>query len=187
VRALKPADGFKKTKTLFYYIQIVWDPVAKKWMNKEEEDGGATPLAPPPKISDISSFHQSPTSISQNPMSNPVVVSSAEETLGLNGSKLITGGGPASGAAAAAVAAAAVTAAASAGSGGGGNIYKLSRSRNMRANYVDVMNAGGSKTNSPAVMPPVLTVPTPAGSPTMPIAASSPQLFMPAAGNYLAD
>lgn len=69
---------------------------------------------------------------------------------------------------------------------GGGNMYKLSRSRNMRANYVDVMNPGGTKSNMTATSAaPSLSVPTPMGSPAMPIAASSPQLFVPAPGKFI--
>ena len=57
----------------------------------------------------------------------------------------------------------------------GSNVYKLKKGRSMRANYIDVMNPGGGKS---AGMP--SNLPTPATSPMAPMAASSPQLFMPA-------
>lgn len=158
---------------LYYniYVQIVWDPVTEKWLNKDDEDGGnSAPLAPPPKMSEIPGFKPTPTPVAVPPTSTlppsliaptPTVsvtagLSVADETM--NSSKMITGGG---------------------------NMYKLSRSRNMRANYVDVMNPGGTKNNS-SITPvaPVLAVPTPVGSPAMPMAASSPQLFIPAPGKH---
>lgn len=153
------------------YFQIVWDPVAKKWSNKEDEDGGgAAPLAPPPKMSELPGFKPSaptPAVMPQNPAAGPpslggeIPASPADETLGgLNASNMITGGG--------------------------GNMYKLSKNRNMRAKYVDVMNPGGVKAGGTAATAPApLAVPTPVGSPAMPMAASSPQYFMPAPGKYI--
>lgn len=54
------------------------------------------------------------------------------------------------------------------------NMFKMPKGRSMRANYVDVMNLGGSK-NSTA--PPNMS--TPVTSPLVPMATSSPQLFVP--------
>lgn len=149
----------------------MWDPVTEKWLNKDDEDGGSTgaPLAPPPKMSELPGFKptQNPVvvpPISTHPPALGAAVPTAPVTAGLsvadetmNSSKMITGGG---------------------------NMYKLSRSRNMRANYVDVMNPGGVKTNNSTTTPAGMTVPTPVGSPAMPMAASSPQLFIPAPGTY---
>jgi len=60
-------------------------------------------------------------------------------------------------------------------SGTTSNMFKLSRGRSMRANYVDVMNPNGSKNNATLSN-------TPMTSPlsSMPVATSSPQLFVPA-------
>lgn len=63
---------------------------------------------------------------------------------------------------------------------GSNNMFKLQKSRSMRANYIDVMNPGGVKSNGPPS-----NLPTPANSPMMPMAASSPQLFVPAPGTYI--
>lgn len=58
---------------------------------------------------------------------------------------------------------------------GSSNVYKLQKGRGMRANYIDVMNPNGGKNlGVPS------NLPTPAGSPMAPMAASSPQLFIPA-------
>ncbi|EFN76905.1 hypothetical protein EAI_10447 [Harpegnathos saltator] len=46
--------------------------------------------------------------------------------------------------------------------------------RSMRANYVDVMNPGGSKSSTASS-----NMPTPVTSPLVPMATSSPQLFVP--------
>lgn len=56
------------------------------------------------------------------------------------------------------------------------NKFKLSRGRSMRANYIDVMNPGGSKNN--------VTSSNITTSPMMPMASSSPQLFIPAPGKF---
>lgn len=57
----------------------------------------------------------------------------------------------------------------------GSNMYKLPKGRNMRANYVDVMNPGGSKSSTASS-----NMLTPMTSPLVPMATSSPQLFVPA-------
>lgn len=62
------------------------------------------------------------------------------------------------------------------------NKFKLPRGRSMRANYIDVMNPSGSK-NSGAPS----SIPTPVTSPMVPMATSSPQLFIPAPGKFLID
>lgn len=130
----------------------MWDPVAKKWMNKDEDgDTGSMRLAPPPKATDMGI--RPPPIIDQQP---PAFI--PEQTLNLPGdnsttpntSKMITGS----------------------------NIFKLQKGRNMRANYIDVMNPGGGvKSNGPPS-----SVPTPAASPLVPMAASSPQFFIPQPG-----
>ena len=142
-------------------------------MNKEEEDnGGPAPLAPPPKMSEIPGFKpagmppSAPAPVAAPlaaPVASPVAPTATAASTDdiLNTSKMLTGGG--------------------------GNMYKLSRSRNMRANYVDVMNPGGAKSPAAAAVAASAgvaapSIPTPAGSPAMPIAASSPQLFIPAPG-----
>ncbi|XP_033228238.1 uncharacterized protein LOC117180044 isoform X4 [Belonocnema kinseyi] len=127
---------------------IVWDPVAKKWMNKEEDSdvpGGA--VAPPPKASDLGFKHLPPE---PNIPPQQIVQSSvqSDESMAVNSSKLIAGSS---------------------------NVYKLQKGRGMRANYIDVMNPNGGKSlGVPS------NLPTPAGSPITPMAASSPQLFIPA-------
>lgn len=55
------------------------------------------------------------------------------------------------------------------------NKFKLPRGRSMRANYIDVMNPGGLKNN---VTSSNIT------SPIVPMASSSPQLFIPAPGKF---
>lgn len=60
------------------------------------------------------------------------------------------------------------------------NKFKLPKGRSMRANYIDVMNPNGPKGSAtPTGMP------TPVTSPLVPVAASSPQLFVPAPGKFL--
>lgn len=54
----------------------------------------------------------------------------------------------------------------------GNNMFKLPKGRSMRANYVDVMNPAGSKSNTASSN-------TPVTSPLVPMATSSPQLFVP--------
>lgn len=56
----------------------------------------------------------------------------------------------------------------------GSNMFKLQKGRSMRANYVDIMNPGGLKNNTTSS-----NIPTPVTSPLAPVAASSPQLFVP--------
>ena len=126
----------------------------KKWTNKEDEDnGGSAPVGPPPKISEIPSFKPpivtatppAPSSLPPLPTGlKPRASNQTDEAM--NNTKMIAGGG--------------------------GNMYKLSRGRNMRANYVDVMNPNKLNTGTP---------PAPTGSPAamMPMAASSPNLFIP--------
>ncbi|KAJ8680006.1 hypothetical protein QAD02_015793 [Eretmocerus hayati] len=159
---------------------IVWDPVTKKWTNKDDDGSSSSgPPPPPPKMSEIPSFKPltnpspampattglpplPPGSVSTlqipttTPTTSTMVNSNSAPTLHqpsedpLNSSKLITSGG--------------------------GNMYKLPRGRNMRANYVDVMNPGGAKQGGSQAASPA---PTPMGSPATPMAASSPQLFIP--------
>lgn len=57
------------------------------------------------------------------------------------------------------------------------NKFKLPKGRNMRANYIDVMNPAGSKGSAASS-----NIPTPITSPMVPMATSSPQLFIPAPG-----
>lgn len=59
------------------------------------------------------------------------------------------------------------------------NKFKLPRGRSMRANYIDVMNPGGPKNNAVPS-----SIPTPVASPMVPMATSSPQLFIPAPGKF---
>nr|XP_033327554.1 uncharacterized protein LOC117221042 isoform X5 [Megalopta genalis] len=121
---------------------IVWDPVAKKWMNKDEDgDGSSATLAPPPKASDMGFRPPVAEQSSQAPQL-PQPPSQAEDS--------------------------------------GVNKFKLPKGRSMRANYIDVMNPTGSKgTTAPSNMP------TPITSPIVPMATSSPQLFIPAPVNDL--
>ncbi|CAL7947946.1 unnamed protein product [Xylocopa violacea] len=118
--------------------KIVWDPVAKKWMNKDEDgDSSSSTLAPPPKASDMGFRAPVPEQVpqpSQQPL--PPVDENAV------------------------------------------NKFKLPKGRSMRANYIDVMNPAGSKSN---VAP--SNIPTPVTSPMVPMATSSPQLFIPAPVN----
>ncbi|CAK9822008.1 hypothetical protein ANTRET_LOCUS626 [Anthophora retusa] len=58
------------------------------------------------------------------------------------------------------------------------NKFKLPKSRSMRSNYIDVMNPNGPKSNAPPS-----SIPTPITSPMVPMATSSPQLFIPAPVN----
>ncbi|XP_050456313.1 protein transport protein Sec16A isoform X4 [Cataglyphis hispanica] len=125
---------------------IVWDPVAKKWMNKDEDgDGGASALVPPPKTSDVS--FRAPV-MERNTCSQPLPPSGEDASAMDAISKLPTGNS---------------------------NMYKLPKGRSMRANYVDVMNPGGGKLKAPG-----MTSSTPMTSPLVPMATSSPQLFVPA-------
>nr|XP_012218206.1 PREDICTED: uncharacterized protein LOC105669692 isoform X2 [Linepithema humile] len=124
---------------------IVWDPVAKKWMNKDEDgDGGAGTLAPPPKTTDMNFRAPAIERVSQPA---PPVSTHSEDAPTMDTSKLLTGS----------------------------NMFKLPKGRNMRANYVDVMNPGGSKSNTASS-----NMLTPMTSPLVPMATSSPQLFVPA-------
>ncbi|XP_017880909.1 uncharacterized protein LOC108625408 isoform X3 [Ceratina calcarata] len=117
---------------------IVWDPVAKKWMNKDEDgDSSSATIAPPPKASDIPGFRP--------PAPEPVPQSSQPlphaDELGVNK-------------------------------------FKLPKGRSVRANYIDVMNPSGPKSNAASS-----SMPTPVTSPMVPMATSSPQLFIPASVN----
>ncbi|XP_077272641.1 endoplasmic reticulum export factor secretory 16 isoform X2 [Temnothorax americanus] len=124
---------------------IVWDPVAKKWMNKDEDgDSGAGTLAPPPKTSDVSFRAPSMERGPQPPLSN----AHNEDAPAMDISKLPTGS----------------------------NMFKLPKGRSMRANYVDIMNPGGKPKGSAASS----NVATPITSPLVPMATSSPQMFVPA-------
>lgn len=127
----------------------MWDPVAKKWMNKDEDgDGGASALVPPPKTSDVS-FRAPVMERSTQPLPPSGEDASAMDAI----SKLPTGNS---------------------------NMYKLPKGRSMRANYVDVMNPGGGKLKAPG-----MTSSTPMTSPLVPMATSSPQLFVPAPSKSL--
>ncbi|XP_058802718.1 uncharacterized protein LOC131670805 isoform X2 [Phymastichus coffea] len=139
---------------------IVWDPIQKKWMNKDEDENNSAPLAPPPKMADLPGFKSAdsmnqsvappaiPATVSTLPATNVITAIGADETLGLNGTKLIAGGG--------------------------GNMYKMNpRGRKVRTNYVDVLNPGSVKSSNTSSRP------IPASSPPVPMAASSPQFFTP--------
>ncbi|XP_043669319.1 protein transport protein Sec16A isoform X8 [Vespula pensylvanica] len=127
---------------------IVWDPVAKKWMNKDEDaDISSAALPPPPKATDMS-FKPSSTEQVTAPQ-RPIHSKQSKETMNINGSKLHANY----------------------------NMFKLQKGRNMRANYIDVMNPNGGKSSTASP-----NVPTPATSPFVPMAVSSPQLFIPAPG-----
>ncbi|KAK9310683.1 hypothetical protein QLX08_000014 [Tetragonisca angustula] len=116
---------------------IVWDPVAKKWMNKDEDgDSNSATIAPPPKASDMGFRPPVPEQISQSSQSSQSPLLADESTV---------------------------------------NKFKLPRGRSMRANYIDVMNPGGSKNN--------VTSSNITTSPMVPMASSSPQLFIPAPVN----
>ncbi|XP_066585949.1 uncharacterized protein [Prorops nasuta] len=134
---------------------IVWDPVAKKWMNKDEDgDNASGSLAPPPKATDMA-YRSS--SIEQLPSMHQQMVQGStpyEDTAAsINSTKIVTGS----------------------------NMFKLQKGRSMRANYVDVMKTNGV-TNSVTTTA-LTTIPTPATSPALPMATSSPQLFVPAPVN----
>lgn len=58
----------------------------------------------------------------------------------------------------------------------GSNMFKLPKGRSMRANYVDIMNPNGKSKGSAAPS----NVATPMTSPLVPMATSSPQMFIPA-------
>jgi len=63
----------------------------------------------------------------------------------------------------------------------GSNMFKLPKGRSIRANYVDIMNPGGkSKSNATSS-----NVTTPMTSPLVPMATSSPQMFIPAPSKLL--
>lgn len=129
----------------------MWDPVAKKWMNKDEDgDGGAAMLVPPPKTSDVS--FRAPT-IERGAPSQPLPSGGEDAPTMDTALKLPTGNG---------------------------NMYKLPKGRSMRANYVDVMNPGVGKSKIPGT-----ASSTPMTSPLVPMATSSPQLFVPAPGTSL--
>ncbi|XP_018404062.1 PREDICTED: uncharacterized protein LOC108780757 isoform X3 [Cyphomyrmex costatus] len=124
---------------------IVWDPVAKKWMNKDEDgDNGTATLAPPPKTTDTSFRTQA---VERGPQP-PLPSAYKEDASAVDISKLPSGS----------------------------NMFKLPKGRNMRANYVDMMNPGGKSQGSVASS----NVATPMMSPLVPVATSSPQMFVPA-------
>ncbi|XP_015177291.1 PREDICTED: uncharacterized protein LOC107066825 isoform X5 [Polistes dominula] len=130
---------------------IVWDPVAKRWINKDEDaDTSTTSLPPPPKATDMGfrppSIEQVNTPKSAALQQNKLT----QEAKNMNDSKVQTNY----------------------------NMFKLQKGRNMRANYVDVMNRNGGKSSTTSS-----SVPTPATSPFVPMAVSSPQLFIPAPVN----
>ncbi|XP_011312055.1 uncharacterized protein Sec16 [Fopius arisanus] len=126
---------------------IIWDPIAKKWTNKDEGNESASlNLAPPPKATDMS-FQPSQVEFLNHSQQAPNIFNSEEATTP-NSSKMI----------------------------GGNNMFKLQKGRGMRANYIDVMNPNVAKGNIPSI-------PTPATSPLVPMAASSPQMFIPASVN----
>jgi len=129
----------------------VWDPVAKKWMNKDENDDGAATLVPPPKTSDVS--FRAPMMMERGAPSQPLPVNGEDAPTMDTALKLPTGNG---------------------------NMYKLPKGRSMRANYVDVMNPGVGKSKIPGT-----ASSTPITSPLVPMATSSPQLFVPAPGKSL--
>ncbi|XP_011256769.1 uncharacterized protein LOC105251566 isoform X2 [Camponotus floridanus] len=128
---------------------IVWDPVAKKWMNKDENDDGAATLVPPPKTSDVS--FRAPMMMERGAPSQPLPPNGEDASTMDATLKLPTGNG---------------------------NMYKLPKGRSMRANYVDVMNPGVGKSKIPGT-----ASSTPITSPLVPMATSSPQLFVPAPVN----
>ncbi|XP_011171826.1 uncharacterized protein LOC105204448 isoform X2 [Solenopsis invicta] len=127
---------------------IVWDPVAKKWMNKDEDgDSGSGTLAPPPKTSDMS-FRAPSMERGLDSSQPPLPSAHNEDTPAMDISKLPTAS----------------------------NMFKLPKGRNMRANYVDIMNPAGASKGSTASS----NVATPMTSPLVPMATSSPQMFIPA-------
>ena len=129
-------------------LQIVWDPVAKKWMNKEEDSEGiGGTVAPPPKARDLEFKHLPPEQNIPSPQIVPLTGQS-DESMAVNSSKLIAGSS---------------------------NVYKLQKGRGMRANYIDVMNPNAGKSSGVPS-----SLPTPVNSPRAPMAASSPQFFIPA-------
>lgn len=129
---------------------IIWDPVAKKWMNKDEgTEISSGKLAPPPKAPTMEFRLPSVEPTANNMSAMQPVVQSEESVTPANSSNLLTGS----------------------------NMYKLPKGRSMRANYIDVMNPSGTKNSG------IPNLPTPATSPLVPMAASSPQLFVPAPVN----
>lgn len=142
-------------KILKKHFQIVWDPVLNKWTNREEDQDGTGPasLPPPPKAADIPGFRPQHMPNMPSPSSLPPIMptSNPGDSASLNTSKPLTGGG---------------------------NMYKMPKAKNMRANYIDIMNPGGPK--SPMQIP---NVSSPGNSPAaLPMAASSPRLFIPTPG-----
>ncbi|XP_034945595.1 uncharacterized protein Sec16 isoform X2 [Chelonus insularis] len=131
---------------------IIWDPIAKKWVNKDDDgDSASLRLAPPPKMSELN-LKTSITTEQNLSTQESTVRPPSTDSKTPNSSKMIAGSS---------------------------NMFKLQKGRNMRANYIDVMNPGGVKSNGPPS-----AIPTPAASPLMqPMAASSPQLFVPAPVN----
>ncbi|KAF7989744.1 hypothetical protein HCN44_008418 [Aphidius gifuensis] len=98
---------------------IVWDSVAQKWKNKDDnDDSGSSNVAPPPPKAKNINLHQNSTSIiEQNtPIKNEPI---EDHSAMINSSKIVSSG----------------------------NMFKLQKGRSMRANYIDVMNPGGNKNN----------------------------------------
>lgn len=101
-------------------MQIVWDSVAQKWKNKDDngDDGSSNSAPPPPKAKNMNLHQNSATIIEQNTTikkENNIEDHSAM----INSSKIVSGG----------------------------NMFKLQKGRSMRANYIDVMNPGSNKSN----------------------------------------
>lgn len=113
-------------------------------MNKDEDGDGGAATFVPPPKSSDMNF-RSPT-MDRVPQPAPPAATHSEDVPAMDASKLLTGS----------------------------NMFKLPKGRNMRANYVDVMNPGGSKSTASSNML------TPVTSPLVPMATSSPQLFVPA-------
>ncbi|XP_048506299.1 uncharacterized protein LOC105694018 isoform X4 [Athalia rosae] len=132
---------------------IVWDAVGKKWTNKDadgDESSGAPP--PPPKASEMG--FRLPQTESLPPvktMPSSVDHSGRFDEVSNN----VVHKPPT-----------------------GNNMFKMPKGRSLRANYVDVMNPGGSKSGAaaPSVTPPTAAAP-------MPNTTTSPQFFIPAPVN----
>lgn len=131
------------------FLQITWDPVAKKWLNKDEDsDSTSQRLVAPPKAREMV-FQPGPTVEQRPPNHGPIPKLPGEDMPAQNNLKM-----PA-----------------------GGNMFKLQKGRSMRANYIDVMNPGGVKSNgSQKLVNPSATL--------TPMAASSPNFFIPSPGKH---
>lgn len=117
------------------FPQIVWDPVNNKWKNKEDDgENDSAPLAPPPKVSDMSfgASAAAPPVVTGLPPLPPSKTTSGlpDEPSAVNQSKIISGN----------------------------NMFKLQKNRSMRANYIDVMNPNSMKNSArpgPITTPPM--------------------------------